>query len=171
MTSWGIPADAIAQLSKNEIPGNLYHEIATRQERIVKAAEQILYNTTHLPATINLYYQNHRQYKFEAKIVDIFSNVKQKNARNIVILDQSAFYPTSGGQQHDTGTITIDGELYNVVDAEKVGQCVLHILDREVSKPTDELIGKPVELTVDEARRNQLRNHHTATHIIFAACR
>lgn len=87
MTSWGIPADAIGQLSKNEIPANLYHEIATRQERIVKAAEQILYNTTHLPATINLYYQNHRQYKFEAKIVDVFANVKQKNARNIVILD------------------------------------------------------------------------------------
>lgn len=171
MTSWGIPADAIAQISKNEIPPNLYHEIATRQERVVKAAEQILYDTTHLPPTINLYYQNHKMYKFNAKIVDVFANVKQKNVRNIVICDQSAFYPTSGGQQHDDGTITIDGETYNIVDAEKVGQCVLHILDRELTKPNDELIGKEVELTIDEARRNQLRNHHTATHIVFAACR
>lgn len=30
MTSWGIPADKIAEISKTPIPGNLYYEIATR---------------------------------------------------------------------------------------------------------------------------------------------
>lgn len=171
MTSWGIPADAIAQVAGVEIPSNLYYEIATRQERIVKAAEQILYNTSHLTPTKNLYYEDHHLYKFNAKIVDIFANIKQKNVRNIVILDQSAFYPTSGGQQHDNGTITINGKLYNIVDGEKVGQCVLHILDREVEEQNEELIGKGVECTVDFERRNQLRNHHTACHIVFAAAR
>lgn len=171
MTSWGIPADVIAQISGHEVPANLYYEIATRQERIVKAAEQILYNTTHLPATTNLYYADHHCYKFNAKIVDIFANVKQKGKRNIVILDQSAFYPTSGGQQNDVGTIQIGEKKYNIIDAEKVGQCVLHIINAELEEQNDALIGKEVTCTIDFERRNQLRNHHTACHIVFAAAR
>lgn len=171
MTSWGIPADAIAQISGQEVPKQLYYEIAQRQERVVKAAEQILYNTTHLPETKNLYYQDHHMTHFKGKVVAVFANVKQQNKRNIIILDQSAFYPTSGGQQHDSGSITILGKHYDIVDAEKVGKCVLHILDREVENSDDEIIGSEVSCSLDEARRNQLRNHHTATHIVFAAAR
>lgn len=54
--SQGISADKISEISKLPIPGNLYYEIATRQERVGKAAEKILYNTIHLAETNNLYY-------------------------------------------------------------------------------------------------------------------
>lgn len=89
-----------------------------------------------------------------------------------MILDQSCFYPTSGGQQNDTGKLTIEGidKVYNVIDCIKVGKCVLHKLDEEV--PADiELIGKTVHGEVDLERRMQLMAHHTGTHIIFASCR
>ena len=46
MQSWGIPADKIAELSGTAIPGDLYYEISVRQERVAKAPEQILYNTS-----------------------------------------------------------------------------------------------------------------------------
>jgi len=59
MQSWGIPADKVSDISKIPIPGNLYYEIATRQERIAKAAETILYDTHHLIETDNLYYKDH----------------------------------------------------------------------------------------------------------------
>ena len=59
MESWGIPADRISQICGVPVPGNLYYEIAIRKERIAKAPEMILYNTVHLPETVNLYYQNH----------------------------------------------------------------------------------------------------------------
>jgi len=49
-----------------------------------------------------------------------------------VILDQSLFYPTSGGQANDIGTLTIEGEKYNVINCEKVGKCVLHVLEKPV---------------------------------------
>ena len=49
ITSWGIPADKIAQVSKQEIPSNLYYEIAHRQEGKMKPTEAILYNTVHIP--------------------------------------------------------------------------------------------------------------------------
>ncbi len=63
----------------------------------MKAVETVLYSTNHLPETKNLYYDNHHLYTFEAKIVAVFSNVLAGHKKNIVILDQSAFYPTSGG--------------------------------------------------------------------------
>jgi len=35
--------------------------------------------------------------EFKANLLEIFVNLKDKNKRNIVILDKSLFYPTSGG--------------------------------------------------------------------------
>lgn len=55
-----------------------------------------------------------------------------------------------------------------MVNAEKVGKVVLHILDREIP---DDVKGKKIHMKIDFARRNQLRAHHTGTHIVFAACR
>lgn len=75
MQSWGISADKISEVSKQPIPGNLYYEIATRQERIGKAAEKILYNTIHLPETVNLYYQDGKKMDFEGKVVAVYNNV------------------------------------------------------------------------------------------------
>ena len=37
MQSWGIPVDKISEVSKMPVPGNLYYEIATRQEKVAKA--------------------------------------------------------------------------------------------------------------------------------------
>ena len=168
MTSWGIPADLISQISKQPIPGNLYYEIATRQERIQKAAEVILYDTSHLVETKNLTYEPTEVFQnFKAKVVDVFTNVKDENKRNLLILDQSGFYPTSGGQANDKGTIQIGEDTYNVVNVEKVGKCVLHTLDKELP----DVSGKEVNAIVDLSRRKQLRNHHTATHLVFAASR
>jgi alanyl-tRNA synthetase len=110
---------------------------------------------------------------FNATIVDVFKNVTKKNIPNILILDRTAVYPTSGGQQHDTGTITIDGcaGSYEIIDAVKVGKCVLHILDRPLEGYLEMYKGKTVQVKINADRRKQLQAHHTGTHIIFSACR
>ena len=157
MTSWGIPADVIAQISKEPVPGNLYYEIALRQERVSKAAEVILYNTTHLPETINLSYSPQHLKNFDAKIVDIFANLKENGKRNMVILDQSSFYPTSGGQLNDEGVLKIDGIEYKVINCEKVGKCVLHILDNLLPLENSQYIGKTIIASVDIERRLDIK--------------
>ena len=86
MQSWGISADTISEVCKLPIPGNLYYEIATRQERIGKAAETILYSTLHLPETINLYYADSKKMDFEGNVIAVFNNVLQNNRRNLIIL-------------------------------------------------------------------------------------
>ena len=47
--SWGIPADAIANICKLPVPDNLYYEIAERQEKTAKATELVLYDTMKYP--------------------------------------------------------------------------------------------------------------------------
>ncbi len=119
----------------------------------------MLYDTTHLPETVNMYYEDHHLYDFSGKVQDIFVNVHEesrKNGLNIVILDQSAFYPTSGGQMHDTGTMTIDGKTYDVVNVEKVGSSVLHILSENLEGEKDSYVGKEVTCTIDKSRRGLL---------------
>jgi len=172
MTAWGIPADIISEVTKQPIPGNLYYELAQREERRAKAATLFLYDTTHLPETENLYYVDHKTSKFEAKVIDVFANLEANKINNILILDKSAFYPISGGQATDTGDLIIDGENYRVVNCEKIGKSVLHFLDKPLPKPDiSHYKGMTVTGVIDQERRDQLRRHHTATHIVFAACR
>lgn len=173
ITSWGLPADTIARLTGTEIPGNLWYQIAENAERCVKAAPTVLYSTAHLKPTLSTYYANHLQYEFSGEILEVFPNVTDNHRPNIVVLDQSAFYPTSGGQEHDTGVLTINGTTHQVVDVMKVGPCVLHVIEPAltVQDSLDEFKGLEVTGKVDEERRNQLRNNHTATHIVYASSR
>jgi alanyl-tRNA synthetase len=174
-TSWGLPADTVAAITKTDIPGNLWYEIADRQERTVKAVAPVLYSTAHLPATNSLYYGHEHEdpqevLSFSAKILEVMPDVLKGNAPRVVVLDRSSFYPTSGGQEHDTGSLVIDGTTYQVVDAQKVGPCVLHFITPALAG-LEGHAGKAVTGEVDRTRREQLRNHHTATHIVFASCR
>jgi len=153
MQSWGISADKISEVCKSPIPGNLYYEIATRQERIGKAAETVLYNTVHLPETVNLYYADSHRMDFDGQVIAVFNNVLKQNKRNLIILNQSCFYPTSGGQQHDTGKLTIEGlGEFEVLDVTKVGKSVLHLIDKEIPDDLD-LVGRKVTGKVNLDRR------------------
>jgi len=74
-----------------------------------------------------------------------------------VALDRSAFYPTGGGQPHDTGTL--DGA--RVVDVRKEGELVWHAL--EGPAPPE---GASVHGVLDWDRRHALMRTHTALHIL-----
>ena len=132
----------------------------------------MLYSTVHLPETENLYYQDHNLLEFDCTVVDVYANVLEQNKKNILIVDRSAVYPTSGGQQHDTAFVHVEGieDHFKIINAEKVGKVVFHYLDRELPS-IEELRGKKVHMKIDGVRRSQLRAHHTGTHIVFASCR
>ena len=78
---------------------------------------------------------------------------------NAVVLDQTIFYATGGGQPHDTGTL--GGQV--VVDVRKEGGAVLHVLAEGAVLP---VIGAQVDLAVDWQRRHNLMRTHTAMHVL-----
>jgi alanyl-tRNA synthetase len=80
-----------------------------------------------------------------------------------VVLDRTYFYPEGGGQEADRGTI----RGYDVTDVQQVGDSVVHFL-----KVTPNLaVGKRVTCEIDWTRRQNLKRHHTATHITLGAAR
>jgi misacylated tRNA(Ala) deacylase len=76
---------------------------------------------------------------------------------NRVALDRTVFYPTGGGQPHDTGTLA--GAL--VTDVRKEGELVWHTLDGPLLE-----VGQTVEGEIDWDRRHQLMRTHTALHVL-----
>ena len=77
-----------------------------------------------------------------------------------VALDATAFYATSGGQPHDTGTLSWDGGTATVTDVRGHG-VVWHALDGPAPPA-----GTPVRGELDWERRHALMRTHTALHIL-----
>ncbi len=78
-----------------------------------------------------------------------------------VSLDRTAFYPTGGGQPHDTGTLRFGDVTAAVVDVKKAGDQVWHHLDH----PGPD-VGTAVDGAIDWDRRHRLMRTHTALHIL-----
>ena len=76
-----------------------------------------------------------------------------------VILEATAFYPQSGGQPSDLGSLFRDGEEFRVLRVELPGP--LHILDKPGLVVGDKVSGR-----IDWDRRYRFMRSHTACHIL-----
>jgi len=88
-----------------------------------------------------------------------FGAVVKKIEGNNVWLDQTCFYPESGGQAGDTGTLNSQRVTDTQFDSEKN---VVHILE---STPTFKVSDK-VEGQIDWERRYRIMRVHAASHIM-----
>jgi misacylated tRNA(Ala) deacylase len=81
-----------------------------------------------------------------------------------VVLDRTCFYPTGGGQPHDTGELRADGEAWRVRAV--TGRATIeHELDGDAARPAE---GVEVTGVVDDDRRTGHERHHTAQHLLSA---
>lgn len=103
-----------------------------------------------------LYYTNAYQTEFQARV----TAVKTVNGQPAVILDQSYFYPTSGGQPHDTGLLHGKKVIDVVVDEQGA---VVHIL----AEPLCEVqVGQVIEGAIDWPRRYDHMQQHAGQHLL-----
>ncbi|NLO07340.1 MAG: alanine--tRNA ligase [candidate division WS1 bacterium] len=91
-----------------------------------------------------------------------------EGSEGILLLDRTPFYAERGGQIGDAGVITGDGFHFEVTDTQPLGEAVAHI--GRVTQGSV-AVGATVTATVDEDRRDAIRRHHTATHLLHAALR
>ena len=87
-----------------------------------------------------------------------------------IVLNQTPFYGESGGQVGDTGTLTgPDGLRIEVTNTQRrVGDLFVH--SGTVTAGTAR-VGQPILASVDHSRRQAIRAHHSATHLLHAALR
>ena len=108
--------------------------------------------------TERLYYQDSFLHEFDAAVVE--------STPDGVVLDRTAFYPTSGGQVFDTGSLTANGRKLQVKEvAEREDGSILHIFDS-----ADPLTpGTRVHGLIDPDRRRDHMQQHSGQHVLSAA--
>jgi alanyl-tRNA synthetase len=109
--------------------------------------------------TDRLYYTDPYLREFDGAIV----RLEDRDGRTHVVLDRSAFYPTSGGQPFDTGTLN-GLPVVDVVDDDD--GIVTHVIDATAATMR---IGETVHGVIDWTRRFDHMQQHTGQHVLSAA--
>ena len=107
--------------------------------------------------TQRLYYDDSFIREFDARVITCVP----ANDRFEVVLDRTAFYPTSGGQPNDTGTLG-DAKVLDVIDRASDHE-VVHVTDRALP------VGADVHGAIDWQRRFDHLQQHTGQHLLSAA--
>jgi alanyl-tRNA synthetase len=112
--------------------------------------------------TERLYYEDAYLWRFDGKVTACRTGNRPGQWK--VSLDRSAFYPTSGGQPYDTGTLKWKGGSARVLDveADETGE-VWHTVDRAPAE------GSPVRGEIDGARRTDHMEQHGGEHMLAGA--
>src|SRR5205823_7110720 len=106
--------------------------------------------------TERLYYNDPYLLEFDAKVVE----TKPVGQRLGVILDKTAFYPTSGGQLHDLGTLN-GVNLLDCIEEDESGK-VVHVLEEGID-------GDSVHGQIDRDCRLDHMQQHSGQHVLSHA--
>jgi alanyl-tRNA synthetase len=106
--------------------------------------------------TERLYYDDPYLLEFDATIVE----TRPAGDRFALVLDKTAFYPTSGGQPNDLGWIN-GVALVDCIEEENTG-VVIHVLDGAVT-------GDLARCRVDASRRADHMQQHSGQHVLSQA--
>jgi alanyl-tRNA synthetase len=114
--------------------------------------------------TERLYYHDSFLNEFDAEVRSVI-----ESPRPGLILDRTAFYPTSGGQIHDTGWIAqpASGNKFRVTEvADTEDGHIVHYLEAPLK---DVQAGSRVHGEIDSAHRRDHMQQHSAQHVLSAA--
>ncbi len=102
----------------------------------------------------------HRHYYTDAYRREFTATVLERSADGTrLYLDETAFYPTSGGQPHDLGTLG-GVDVVDVVDEESR---IAHVVSRPIDAVEPRLVGR-----IDWTRRYDHMQQHTGQHLLSA---
>jgi alanyl-tRNA synthetase len=113
-----------------------------------------------MPSTERLYYHDSFLYDFDARVVEALDH----GGRSAIVLDRTAFYPTSGGQVHDLGVLLAEGRQVPIIEvADEEDGRILHFT--AASLPA----GTQVHGSVDATCRRDHVQQHSGQHVLSAA--
>lgn len=108
--------------------------------------------------TEKAFYQDSYQKAHTSEVVEVLENG--------VLLTSTIFYPLGGGQPGDSGSVTINGRDYAVVDTCYADDRhnIVHFL--EEADLSSIQVGDAVDMRLDWERRHRLMRMHTSMHLV-----
>ncbi|MDH4123247.1 MAG: alanine--tRNA ligase [Thermoplasmata archaeon] len=158
--SHGLTPDMAQEFASHpfDIPDDFFLRVSQMHEANDRTEEESHEETKlskEYPATNLAFYKDPYKQRFRSKVIGIEGQM--------IILDKTYFYATSGGQESDAGYI---GDM-RMARAEKIGNVVAHYIEGPITAKES----KSVICKIDWDRRRSLMRHHTATHIVNGVCR
>jgi len=102
----------------------------------------------------------------DAKVVKYRTVMVKDKPQYQLVLDKTPFYAEGGGQVGDKGTLEINGETIPVYDTKKENDLIIHFVKQLPQKADGFVLAQ-----VNEDKRTQTANNHSATHLMHAALR
>ena len=160
--SQGLPPSVVSEFAENQgysitVPDGFFAMVADRHQGDSKEKEKNLDFIGIEPTNLD-FYQDMDKRTFSSKVL--------YSSSNQICLESTLFYPEGGGQLSDIGHIEWSNEKSKMIDAQKIGDVVVHNLEGPLPP-----VGTIVSGVVDDSHRSGLSRHHTATHLIGAAAR
>lgn len=102
-------------------------------------------------------------YMNDSYLKEFEATVESVKDDKFVVLDKTAFYPTGGGQPHDTGIVVCNGKEYPVVYTGKFSGKISHEISKPGLRVSDKVAGK-----INWDRRYRFMRMHTAAHLLIS---
>jgi alanyl-tRNA synthetase len=168
--TFGLPLDLIEECALDaglEIDGPGFERAMTEQRDRAGKKKEIEEGapwTVLVPKYGRTEFLGYRTLESEGEIV---KHRERRDGKLEIVLDRTPFYAEAGGQVGDRGTLSSDGFLFEVEDAQFVGEDRVHI--GQLKDGT--LDRRTVLARVNPDRRIATRRSHTATHLLQATLR
>ena len=143
-----------------------------REETNYMGADVTIYQS--IDAAIESKFVGYHDLTHDSKVTvlttaDALVDELKEGMEGTILVEETPFYATMGGQVADTGVIRTANAEFVVEDTIKLqGTKIGHV--GKMTKGSIK-VGETVTLEVDEARRNLIANNHSATHLMQKALR
>ena len=141
-------------------------ERARASQRVVRRGEEVEYRAIIEEAGLTHFVgRDASRYSTQSTVVAVLD---ADDGTSEVFLDSTPFYAEGGGQVGDTGVIVTESGRLDVRDTVNVGGGLFAhrgVIDGAI------VSGQLATATIDGERRESIRRHHTATHLLHAALR
>ena len=175
--TYGFPVDLTADIARErdlEIDSDGFEVLMQAQRERARAASNFAAEGGNVPPSQQqTQFLGYASTQSNANIVELYANgnaVESVSAGQAawVVLDKTPFYAESGGQVGDIGVFDSEAGRADVLDTQKYRGAFMHA----VSVAAGELkVGGAVEAVVNSERRQAIKRHHSATHLLHGALR
>ncbi len=166
----GFTADEEGFLAAMEVQRKTARE--AREVTNYMGADVTVYQS--IDAAVSSRFVGYDRLEHESKVTvlttaDAIVDTLSEGMEGTILVEETPFYATMGGQAADTGMISTADGTFEVADTIKLQGTKIGHVGKMVSGAIH--TGDTVKLSVDESRRNLTANNHSATHLMQKALR